>query len=164
MLYSCQQKISLPFYEEFYKKCTPVFKNYNIGTLPKIKKNLKNVIILGKDKSNKRDNTGIVYKFNCKNCPASYVGETKRALKNRISEHINNKNKESVVFNHKRQFNPNHEFDWEKTQILDRESNYNKRIVSEMIHINCTKNTINKKEEDSHQIELFTLLECVYTV
>jgi len=29
----------------------------------------------------------------------------------------------------------NHEFDWDNTQILDFETNYNKRLISEMIHI-----------------------------
>jgi len=31
--------------------------------------------------------------------------------------------------------NYNHSFDWDNTKILDRESNFYKRIVSEMIHI-----------------------------
>jgi len=33
----------------------------------------------------------IVYKINCKNCDASYVGQTGRILKTRIKKHKNHK-------------------------------------------------------------------------
>ena len=49
-----------------------------------------NYLKLGKDKSDKWDQTGVVYKFTCKNCPATYIGETKRSLKTRINEHKKN--------------------------------------------------------------------------
>ena len=61
--------------------------------------------------------TTIVYKFNCKNCPATYIGESKWALKDRINGHKNKKSSESVVCEHKLEFN--HEFYWENTKIVD---------------------------------------------
>ena len=35
---------------------------------------------------------------------------------------------------------------WENKSILDREKDYSKRMISEMLHINSCKNTLNKKE------------------
>ena len=50
---------------------------------------LKSVIKLGKDSTNKWEQTNIVYKFNCKNCPVTYIGKSKRTLRVRINEHKN---------------------------------------------------------------------------
>ena len=43
--------------------------------------------------------------------------------------------------------NYNHEFNWEEITIIVRESNYKKRLTSEMIHIKSNPNSINKKED-----------------
>ena len=40
--------------------------------------------------------------------------------------------------------NNNHKFDWEGTLILDKETHYKKRLLSEMLYINSFNNTINK--------------------
>ena len=75
-------------------------------------------------------------KNSCKDCDASYVGQTDRKLSTRISEHRNhinsiNKN-QSVITDHRLGFN--HEFDWESVQILDKERFLNKCLNSEMLH------------------------------
>ena len=44
------------------------------------------MIKLGKDATNKWEQTNIVYKFHCKNCPVTYIGESKRALRVFINE------------------------------------------------------------------------------
>jgi len=78
----------------------------------------------------------VVYKIFCKNCEATYVGETKR-LKIRFKEHKNNlkqdQSEHSVISEHITKYN--HSFDWENTKIMDHESRYFERIVSEVIHI-----------------------------
>jgi hypothetical protein len=81
----------------------------------------------------------------CNNCDASYVGQSKRQLKTRIKEHRNNiklaPDKHSVVSDHI--INCDHTFDWDHASILDKETNYHKRLVSEMIHIREQNNSIN---------------------
>ncbi|XP_011860757.1 PREDICTED: uncharacterized protein LOC105557945 [Vollenhovia emeryi] len=93
--------------------------------------------------------SNVVYKINCNNCDASYVGQTKRKLKTRIKEHINNKKldeqKHSVITKHMLEFN--HNFDWDNTQILDIEPYSNKRLISEMIHIKEQNNGINSHND-----------------
>ena len=144
-LYRHQPKVCLPYNVTNFTKLSNIFKKYNISTIPVVNKTLKSIIKLGKDSTNKWEQTNIVYKFNCKNCTATYIGESKRALRVRINEHKNKKNSESVVCEHQLEFN--HEFDWENTKIVDYVSDYRKRLTSEMIHIKFNKFSINKKED-----------------
>ena len=51
---------------------------------------------------------------------------------------------ESVIYQH--QINYNHEFNWEETKIIDQESNYKKRLTSEMIYIKSNHNSLTKKK------------------
>lgn len=51
-----------------------------------------NLIIKGKDKNIKSESTNTVYKINCKNCSASYVGQSKRIVGVRINKHKISKN------------------------------------------------------------------------
>jgi len=91
----------------------------------------------------------VVYKINCQDCEASYVGQTKRMLNTRISEHRNhikrNSPQTSVITDHRLEFN--HEFDWDNVEVLDEEINYNKRLISEMIHIKKQKLGLNLKKD-----------------
>ena len=91
----------------------------------------------------------IVYKICCKNCNASYVGQTKRHLSTRIKEHANNfkleSSRHSVVTEH--MLKNNHVFDWNNVKILDSESRYQKRLISEMIHIKEQVNGINLQKD-----------------
>ena len=122
-----------------------IFRKCNISTIRVVSKTLKSIIKLGKDSANKWEQTNIVYQFNCENCPATYIGESKRALKVRIAEQKNLKNIESVVCEHYLEFN--YEIDWENTKIIDYVSDYRKRLTSEMIHTKFNKFSINKEED-----------------
>jgi len=77
-----------------------------------------------------------VYKIFCRDCDASYVGQTGRRLTTRLKEHKSMVNYSSesytVVSSHRLL---GHDFNWEDTTILDEEPCYRKRLVSEMLHI-----------------------------
>jgi len=60
--------------------------------------------------------------------------------------------KHSVIAEHIHKFN--HEFDWDNTQILDFETNYNKRLISEMIYIKEQKKSINL-QTDTEMLLIF---------
>jgi len=85
-----------------------------------------------KEKTEFNANNNVVYKICCKDCDASYVGQIKRQLKMRLKELVNNTkmdpSRHSVISEHIYQFN--HSFDWDNTKILDFETNYNKRLIS----------------------------------
>jgi len=79
---------------------------------------LNTFIKTGKDKIDKSNSCNVVYKIDCKDREASYVGQTKRRLITRVKEHKNDINKKSgilsVVSLHRLQ---NHEFDWDSVHI-----------------------------------------------
>jgi len=51
----------------------------------------------GKDRIESSNRSGVVYRIDCKDCEASYVGQTKRRLITRIKEHKNDINKKSGI-------------------------------------------------------------------
>jgi len=82
--------------------------------------------------------------LSCKDCDATYVGQTKKKLNTRISEHrrdINKKTgKHSVITKHR--INNNHEFNWNNPEILDKEKYYYRKLISEMINIKSQKKCV----------------------
>ncbi|XP_018398305.1 PREDICTED: uncharacterized protein LOC108776248 [Cyphomyrmex costatus] len=139
----------LPFIQGITHAVTNMFNKslYKIGyrCLNKLDMFIKTL----KDKKEIASNNNVVYKIPCKNCDITYVGQTKRKLSTRIKEHMNNKKLEqsrhSVLTNHILQCN--HEFDWNNTKIMDYEPNYNKRLISETLHIKEQLNGINLKKD-----------------
>ena len=72
------------------------------------------------------DKSSVVYKINCGDCDASYVGETGRALKTRVLEHRRAMEKRdfsaSALAQHA--WEHNHHIDWTSTCVLGIESHY----------------------------------------
>jgi len=77
-----------------------------------------------------------------------YIRQTKRHLETRIKEHRNNiKNplgNFSVVTN---RLYCNHEFEWDKSNILHKEKNKKKREIAEMFFIRKFSNIINLQKD-----------------
>ncbi|KYN44212.1 hypothetical protein ALC56_01334 [Trachymyrmex septentrionalis] len=120
--------------------------------------NLNRFIKTGKDKIKKDETSRVVYRINCKDCDYSYVGQTKRKLKTRIKEYINDIKKKtvnslSVISSHR--IETDHEIDWPNTKILDSERSHYKRMISEMIHIKTQKNGLNKQSDTEKFPDLY---------
>ena len=117
------------------------------------KNNLSNIIKTGKDILDRVDNCNVVYKIQCHNCESSYVGQTKRKLSTRVKEHRKDINKKSgspsTISQHR--IDLGHDFNWNDVKILDKEPVYNKRLISEMLHIRSQTNSLNK-QEDTEQL------------
>ena len=78
----------------------------------------------------------VVYKISYKCCDANYVGQTCRQLRSRITHKNHMRWKTSthnVITEHRLQ--EGHDFDWDNVTVLDEESYYRKRLISEMIFI-----------------------------
>ena len=94
--------------------------------------------------------SGVVYRYKCKHCDASYIGMTSRILENRGNEHKKNEN--SHVYQHN--ILDNHEIDYENVEILDRANTPLKLSYKEMLYIRKLKPTLNVQKDS----ELFTLI------
>jgi len=98
---------------------------------------LNKFIKVHKDRLSSLSRSNVVYQINCLHCDASYVGQTRRLLKQRIDEHRShirrNTTQTSVITEHRLKFS--HDFDWDNVEILDEEVYFNKRLISEMIYI-----------------------------
>ena len=83
--------------------------------------------------------SNVIYKISCNNCDASYVGQTGRQLKTRITEHRNHirhkTSVRSVITEHRLQCN----HDEDNVKILDEEPCYRKRLISKMLNIKSRK-------------------------
>ena len=90
-----------------------------------------------KDRIPDDDKSSVVYKINCCDCDASYVGETGRALKTHVSEHRRAMEKRdfsaSALVQHA--WEHDHHIDWTSTYVLGVESHYQSRISREAIYI-----------------------------
>jgi len=67
----------------------------------------------------------------------------------RVNEHRShirrNSTQPSVITNHRLNFK--HEFDWDNARVLDNETNYNKRLISEMIYMKKQKQGLNAQTD-----------------
>ncbi|KYN09517.1 hypothetical protein ALC57_18364 [Trachymyrmex cornetzi] len=102
-----------------------------------------------KDRLSNLQQKNVIYKINCKDCDASYVGQTKRTLKTRVKEHKNDIRKSngnlSVLSEHRLELN--HEFDWDDVKVVDSERWLYKRRISEMLHIKLQNNSLNLQSD-----------------
>ncbi|KYN14550.1 hypothetical protein ALC57_13247, partial [Trachymyrmex cornetzi] len=121
---------------------------------------LNNDISVQKDKLPQMMHTDVFYKVECKDCDASYVGQTRRTLKTRISEHRNhinrNTDQRSVITEHRLEHT--HDFDWDSVRILDQEQILNKRLISEMIFIRNQKNGLNIQSDTESLTKAYDFL------
>jgi len=70
-------------------------------------------------------------------------------LKIRIDEHRShirrNTGQNSVIIEHRLKYA--HDFDWNNVEILDEETHFNKRFISEMIYIKKQINSLNLQQD-----------------
>ena len=83
-----------------------------------------------KDRIPDGDKSNMVYKINCRDCDASYVGEMGRALKTRVSEHRRAVEKRdfsaSALAQHA--WEHDHYIDWTSTCVLETETHHCSRL------------------------------------
>ena len=78
------------------------------------------------------DPLGVVYRIPCADCSWSYVGESGRTLRERLTEHkraVRGCSSSSEIARHV--WEKGHQMDWEREVVLLRERNYYRRIFKE---------------------------------
>ena len=106
---------------------------------------IRDILRKPKDRPEKDAVPGVVYKINCLNCDKVYIGQTSRSLKSRVKEHVRavaTEDKNSLLAKHCAE--TQHSFDFEQTQIIDREKQWHKRLFLEAWHSVADSNSINE--------------------
>jgi len=134
-----------------------ITKKFSYDIAYSIPNTMNKIIKRGKDKIEHMSINDCVYKINCLNCEKSYVGQTKRQLGTRVKEHKSDITKKngllSVISEHR--LEKNHNMNWTETTILDIESSYVKRMISEMIYIKRQDKGLNKNSDTALLPEVY---------
>ena len=92
--------ISVPYIPGTSERLRKIFRKYNVEVAHKPIRKLRNELCRLKDTRRTDEKAGVVYKIECGDCNAKYVGETGRQVKDRMAEHqrdIRNKKAASKV-------------------------------------------------------------------
>ena len=95
-----------------------------------------------KDKLDRLDQAGVVYKISCNDCDATYVGETERKLNTRFKEHHRSSSPVGQHMEDRR-----HSVDEESVSVLHRESDWYRRGVAEAIYVQQESPCLNRGRE-----------------
>ena len=135
--------ITIPYIQGVLEAVTKILSDIGVQVHMKPFRTLRRILSHPKDCIPDNDRSNVVYKINCRDCDASYVGETKRALQTRVSEHrraIENMDfSGSALAQHA--WEHDHHIDWTSTCILG-ESHY--RSLKEAIHIHRQPSSLNR--------------------
>ena len=142
-------KVQIPYIPGLSDKLKRAFLEHNVQFSHKPINKLRGLLVAPKDKSLKGDITGTVYRIPCSGgnteCKEFYIGETDRDFWTRFSEHKRKcMSKKSEVAEHIHIKAPDHQVDFEQTQILDRDSRWYQRGIREAIYIRAQKPTLNR--------------------
>lgn len=137
-------------------ECNIVF--YNIKKLNSLFTQLKDVIP-------KKYQSNLIYHIDCKDCNACYVGQTKQFLMNRVNQHKydckkldSNKLDNTALMNHVIDYNHSFNFDLDAVKILDKESHFFKKNLSEMIFIKKNTNCVNLRTDTNNLNKIYSFL------
>lgn len=149
--------ISIPYIRGLSDNINRILTHFDITTLYSIPKKLNCIIKRGKDKLIQSKQTHVVYKIDCEQCDATYIGQTKRHVGTRIKEHrrdiLKNVDNQSVVSQHR--ISCGHEFNWCKPKILHRETITKKREIAETFFIKKHRHTINLQTDTDNLTAIY---------
>ncbi|XP_053692075.1 uncharacterized protein LOC128740552 [Sabethes cyaneus] len=112
-------RISLPFYPKVTNHIRKILKRHGFHVVHKSGNTLQELLNNQKDKVPPEERSGI-YEIPCKDCPAVYIGQTRRKFKTRLKEHKkaveNERTNDSSVAMHS--ICLQHEIDWGNAKLL----------------------------------------------
>lgn len=118
----------LPHNMSLCKGLDKIFNRSNLKIVYKNNNSLKRFLGSAKDKIDNLDKSGI-YKFSCNQCNATYIGQSRRKIKTRAKDHLNDyrlfRHKKSAVADHMFLMNEDitndndkHMFNFENLELL----------------------------------------------
>ena len=101
-----------------------------------------------KDKDKPVDRQGAVYKIECCDCQASYIGETSRNLSTRLTEH-KRATRNGDVNNHiaEHHLKTKHQIDWDSATCITYSTDYYQRLTLESWFTNLEQMPLNRSQQ-----------------
>ena len=140
--------IVIPYINELNPIISKFFNKYNSEMLNNTVNKWNYFIKLGKDVCSKDEKSNVVYRIDCNECTASYVGQTERRLNIRVNEHKKkcaNKDRGSAIYTHME--GSNYKFNFNNVKVLHTEQSLGKRKLAEMLFIHAQKQYINNQQD-----------------
>jgi len=145
------------FYVPYHKRAKRLYKilqeQFGITTVFKKTTTLGKLIKRKGRQKEKQFTTNTVYKVPCKECDKAYIGQSKNTIAKREGQHKalcrrnvklsklkSSKKDNGIAFHH---IKTGHEFDFDKTEIIARDTNYWRRLILEGIAIKTNDNLVN---------------------
>ncbi|XP_067633775.1 uncharacterized protein [Eurosta solidaginis] len=149
---------SISYYQNITQKITKKLKAYtnNIRFAFKNRNNVGKLYKTIKDNIPTKKQKNIVYKIDCVDCQRkkSYIGTTSQQLYKRLGQHSkdveNKRTEKSALAHHAITFG--HKFDFDNAKVIARETNWQKRMLLEEIHIKADKQCVNKRSIEARNI------------
>ena len=138
-------KATIPYIKSMSENISRILQLFNVRVAHKPITTLRQLLTNVKDKDEKRNRQGAVYKINCSDCHTSYIGETGRNLATRLTEHKRATRKGDVnnhIAEHHRL--TNHTIDWDSAQCLTYSTNYFQRLTLESWFTNLEQTPLNR--------------------
>ena len=137
--------VKIPWIPQLGPRLRNIYKRYGIKTVFSSPPNLR-TILCSKNKCRlPRNSHPGVYKLDC-SCGASYIGETKKRVSTRISEHqrdvFNGNWAPTGVTEHSQTCHG--QFNWSDNVTLAVETDYRRRKIREALEIRRHKSTLNR--------------------
>ena len=134
--------VCLPYVGPMTQAIARNFRQAGVTTHIKPCNTIRGRLVKPKDKLDRLDQAGVVYKIECQDCTATYVGETERKLSTRFKEHHRSSSPVGLHMEQRR-----HSFDSESVSVLHKETDWYKRGVAEAIHITRQAPDLNRGRE-----------------
>ena len=134
--------VSLPYVGPVTEAIARNFRQAGVTTHIKPCNTIRGRLVRPKDKLDRLDQAGVVYKIACQDCTATYVGETERKLNTRFKEHHRSSSPVGLHMEQRR-----HSIDNESVSVLHKEADWYKRGVAEAIHIFRESPDLNRGRE-----------------
>ncbi len=136
--------VVLPYIRGVSEQLRRVIGGFGVPAYFKPTNTLRQLLVRPKDPISKHQVVGPVYKINCEDCDAAYVGEMERSLKVKFGEHSRPSSTNSEVSHHIHLENPDHPIKLDNTDVLAVVPKWFERGVKEAVYIRAIKPSLNR--------------------
>ncbi|XP_055522576.1 uncharacterized protein LOC129716761 [Wyeomyia smithii] len=152
------ERISMPFYAKVTNRIKNALKRHGYHVTHKSENRLRDLLCNAKDKIPSNEKSGI-YKIECQDCAAVYIGQTRRKFKVRLKEHkkavANKRANESSVASHA--ISLQHNVDWDNAKILKNIRKSSQLNAWESMHIMTSEQPLMNEDDAPILSPLFHL-------